>query len=250
MTFQTANVTQRRSLRFFSRGQRVSEPYARANSHLLPRETFKGQRDVLAAYDQQARLLKAAAHHTSEIRRLHRESTEAAEAHRHEIGKAQAAGKDTSPIKNKVPGLDAQIVEHQALLDRANGAAVRNGRELGQLIQAAAPRAFTEVDKQLETAAAKVRRTVTDLEDALKEWAAPWQVLRILTTAHLFGGAVSDYDPEGAVPQEATDALARILEVLANPDHLRADQAQLMQEREKNAEAEARNASEFDRARR
>ena len=164
MTLQTSNVTQRRPLAIHARGQRVNEPYVRPNTRLLPRDVFKGHRDVLNSYDKMAHLLKAAAHHSSEVRRLRRASEEAAEAYRLEVREALSNGKDTSKIKNTSADLAIQAKEHEALQRRAQQAAEAHGRELGEAIQAATPAVFAGVDKSLDAADAKVRRTVTALE--------------------------------------------------------------------------------------
>lgn len=243
MSFQTTNLNQRRPLAIHARGQRVNEPYVRSNTRLLPRETFAGHPDVLASYDRMATLLDAIDHHTSEIRRLRRASEQAAETYRLEVREALSTGKDTSKISNESADLAIQAKEHEALLRRAQHAADAHGRQLGSDIQAAAPLAFDGVEKRLDTADAKVRRAVTALEKSMEEWGSAWQERRILSAIHLFGGPLMDHEPEHAMPKEIYTALELIADQLANPDRIRADEAQLGAERAKSARADAQLAS-------
>src|SRR5688572_19741710 len=156
MSIDTSKINQRRPLAIHARGRAINEPYVRSNTRLLPRETFEGHPDVLAAYDKQAALLEAIAHHTGEIRRLRRASEQAAETYRHEVHEALSTGADPNKLSNTSDDLAVQAKAHEELLRRASGAADAHGRELGRLIQAAAPAAFAGVDKRIDTADAKV----------------------------------------------------------------------------------------------
>jgi hypothetical protein len=239
MSMDTSKVTQRRPLAIHARGHAINAPYVRSNTRLLPRETFVGHPDVLAAYDKQATLLEAIQHHTSEIRRLRRASEQAAETYRLEVHEALATGKDVNKLSNTSADLATQAKAHEELLRRASGAADAHGQRLGECIQAATPAAFAGVDKRIDTADAKVRRALTALEKAMEEWGSAWQTRRILSGIHLFGGGLADHEPENATPKEIRTALALIIDQLANPERIRADEAQLNAERAKNTRADA-----------
>ena len=202
---------------------------------------------MLASYDKQATLLDAMQHHSSEIRRLRRASHEAAETYRLEVREALSTGKDTSKIQNLAPDLAVHAKEHESLLRRAQGAAEAHGQQLGKDIQAAAPLAFEGVEKRLASADTKVRRALAALEEAMGEWSSEYQTRLILSAIHLFGGPLRDHEPEHAMPKEINTALALITDQLANVDRMKADEAQLTEERAKNARADAHNAAGFSR---
>jgi hypothetical protein len=247
MSFPTSNINQRRPLAIHARGQRIHEPYVRTNTRLLPRETFAGQPEVLAAYDKMSTLLDAIDKHTSEIRRLRRESDQAADVYRLKVHEAMATGADVNMLSNTSADLAIQAKEHESLLRRASGAADAHGRNLGRLIQAAAPDAFAAVEKRINTADDKVRRALPALEKSIQERDAAWQVRRILSHTHLFGGGVPDYEPEHGVPNELHTAIGIIVDQLDNLERIKADEAQLAAERAKDARTDAHNASESRR---
>lgn len=223
----------RARLTYFDRNSRFTAPEVRKNATLPPRDTFKGQKAVLEAYDNYTATLDARAHHHREARKLREEATTSRTAYNRAIREALTTGAQTDGITDPHDELIAKAEGHEHLAGQADVQLITLGIALGQAIHDAAPKLFPGAENVMEHAASRVRADVAALRESWSTWAAAWQIRMMLSESHLIGGSLRNYDPRSPLPSDVVAALDTLEARLNDLDTLKRDEAELIQWRGK-----------------
>lgn len=228
------------ALKFYSRNDRLKRATVPPSTTMLPRETFDGNDELLAAYDTMTTLNAAIRDNAALAESKRREAADAETQHKIDVAAAMAAGKDPAKVNNRGAKLIAEAEAHEEYAAEARLEAARHGHVLGDLMQRHAPHAFAASESRMDAQATAVESAVAGLESAWAEWATAWEVRRRLSGLHILGGVVSGFR-QGVVPAEVQTALNSLRQHLAELDALKADEAEIQRWREQDARAAAIN---------
>jgi hypothetical protein len=232
----------RHTLTFLSRDGRYRQPSIRTGAPLPPRALFKGNKDLLAAYDSYVKLADARNSHMEKATEARVAIPAAVDKYRQAVTVAIAAGEETGTVANPETELIAKAQAHDNLALEAECAATQQGYTLAALISDAAPGLFDAVEQDMEQAATKIRSALASMDAAWLEWSTAWLSRQTLGRSHLYGGELNDFAPVVEPPREVTaarDALSKHLAVL---DTLKAEEREVLAFRDEAAHAEMSRA--------
>ncbi|PKQ25047.1 MAG: hypothetical protein CVT64_11945 [Actinobacteria bacterium HGW-Actinobacteria-4] len=217
----------RAPLVYLSRGGRHRLPSIRVGAPLPPRSLFKGNKELLAAYDAYVKLDEARRSHMDKATAARTAIPAASDEYRQTIAKAIAAGEETGSVIDPERELLATAQAHDKLALDAEHAATQQGYTLAALICEAAPGVFEALEQEMEQAAVKIRTAVASIDGTWHEWSAAWRLRTLLGRAHLYGGELSDFMPDAGVPAEVVAARGAIQKQLGVLDAFKAEEQEV-----------------------
>jgi hypothetical protein len=230
-----------KSLTFFSRSSRVSEPSVSANVNLLPRDVFKGDKETLALYDQYMNLRTAIADNDRAAGRAKVQAEEAKTAYARAVREALSNGADPSKVQSDVAQYEATAQAHADLSRQARSGLERISRTFAERIATVAPVVIPRSEERLTNTADTMRHAIAALTEAWRDYSAAWSERRILGDINLNGGALGAYDPAGTFPPAVRAALDTLTNHLNDLDTLKADEQHIREWRQRNAQADDQN---------
>lgn len=231
----------RTPMTFLKRDARVTPPTVSPQTNLIPRTVIEASPEIAEAYDRFTNA-KAARHSAyAEGRKLRDKAELGRKDYQAKVREAVSTGGDTSKLNDPHDTLITKAEAVEAVARNAEGQLLALGRDLGAAIQTHAPELFAASEAAIEAAASRIRADLETLTRSWAEYAEAWQVRRILSDAHYFGGGLNNYDPNPALPAQVGPALDNLTARLNDLAALRADEAELTTWRAH--EVAARNAA-------
>lgn len=228
----------RSPLVYLQRDGRHRQPSIRVGAPIPPRSLFKGNKELLTAYDAYVKLDEARLSHMDKATAARTAIPAASDEYRQAIAKAIAAGEETGSVIDPERELLATAQAHDKLAFEAERAATQQGYTLAGLICEAAPGIFEAVEQSMEQAASKIRSAIASIDGTWQEWATAWRIRTLLGRAHLYGGELGDFISSEEVPAEVAAARAAIQKQLGVLDIYKAEELEVAAFREDQAKAD------------
>ena len=230
-------------LHTLQRKHSVGSAYVRPGTPLPSRDLFaKSGPAVLTAYDEYVALTEQVREHSHQAISLRDEARAAAIAYKAKVAEAMSKGRDPGKVPNKEPELAARAAAHDGWAAEAKRAQTAAGHPLGRAIATAAPELYPSLDDEADKAAEVLRAVVDDLRRSYAKWAEMYQLRRVLTTSHLYGGALAPVGTRTSLPSPIADALDALTHELEALDRLRNDVNEVNAWRSEQERAEQKNA--------
>ncbi|UTT52318.1 hypothetical protein [Microbacterium maritypicum] len=218
---------QRPHLTFLTRSKDKKPGTASQAITLIPRELLENTPELADAYDQfvNTRTARNTAYREA---RQHRDAADTSRRkYQAAVSEAVRNGGDTSKLTDKHDDLIAKAEAAEAVGRNADGQLLRVGNELGEAFAAHAHNLFPAIEADITNAASHVATALDALTQAWNEYAKAWHLRRITGNAHIYGGPITNYDPNIGLPNDVAPALKVMSDRLNDLDTLKADEAEI-----------------------
>lgn len=218
---------QRPHLTFLTRAKDKKPGSASQALNLIPRELLDNTPELADAHDQFVNT-RGARNIAYRDARKYRDQAEAARRkYQQGVSEAVRNGGDPTKLTDQHDALIAKAEAAEAIGRNADGQLLRVGNQLGEAFATHAHALFPAVEENITTAASNVATALEALTNAWNEYARAWHIRRILSTAHIYGGPISNYDPNIGLPNDVAPALKVMAERLNDLDALKADETEV-----------------------